>query len=175
MEDDPLSLETRRRIFAAIRQAPGSGAREVQRAAATGWGETTYHLDRLTQSGLIHRERSSSQDHYFVAEVPLGDRRLLGLTRSASARRLLVSLIGSEESTVPELTARTGLSEGRLSVHLRRLIETGVVQMGRRGRWRTFVVGDRERVVRLLVTYREGFTDSLVEGLVETWSDLFRP
>ncbi len=110
-----------------------------------------------------------------MAEVPLGDRRLLGLTRSASARRLLVSLIGSEESTVPELTARTGLSEGRLSVHLRRLIETGVVQMGRRGRWRTFVVGDRERVVRLLVTYREGFTDSLVEGLVETWSDLFRP
>ena len=175
MEDDPLALTTRRRIFAAVRRAPGSGAREVQRAAGTGWGETTYHLDRLTASGLLHRERSPFQDHYFAAEVPLADRRLLGLTRSSSARRLLVTLLDTTEPTVPDLSERTGLSEGRLSVHLRRLVETGVVRTGRRGRWRTFTVVDRERVIRLLVTYRDGFGDALVEGLLETWADLFRP
>jgi predicted transcriptional regulator len=175
MEEDPLALATRRRIYEAVRRAPGVGAREVQRAAATGWGETTYHLDRLTDSGLIHRERSSVQDHYFVAEVPLADRRLLGLTRSSSARLLLVSLLDKGESTVPELTERTHLSEGRLSVHLRRLIETGVVRTGRRGRWRTFDVNERDRVIRLLVTYREGFADQWVERMLETWSDLFRP
>jgi predicted transcriptional regulator len=175
MEEDPLALTTRRQIFEAVRRAPGIGAREVQRAAATGWGETTYHLDRLTASGLVHRQRSSFQDHYFAAEVPFADRRLLGLTRSSSARRLLVALLDSHEPTVPDLTERTGLSEGRLSVHLRRLIETGVVRSGRRGRWRTFLVVDRERVIRLLVTYRDGFADSLLEGFLATWSDLFRP
>jgi predicted transcriptional regulator len=175
MEEDPLALATRRRIYEAVRRAPGLGAREVQRAAGTGWGETTYHLDRLTDAGLIHRERSTPQDHYFIAEVPLSDRRLLGLTRSPSARRLLVALLEIGEATVPELTDRTSLSEGRLSVHLRRLIETGTVRTGRRGRYRSFAIADRDRVLRLLVMYREGLGDQWVERILETWSDLVRP
>lgn len=175
MEDDPLALATRRRIYQAVCRAPGLGARETQRSAGTGWGETVYHLDRLTSAGLIHRERSGFQDHYFAADVPRGDRRLLALTRSASARQLLGTLLGADGRTVPELAELTGLSEGRLSVHLRRLVGTGVIRLDRRGRWRTFTVADRDRVIRLLVAYREGYADRWVERLLETWSDLFRP
>jgi predicted transcriptional regulator len=175
MEDDPLALETRRRIYEAVRNAPGLGGRETQRAAGTGWGETVYHLDRLTASGLLHRERSGHQDHYFVATVPLGDRALLRLSRSASARRLLVALLETPGRSVPELMERTGLSSGRLSVHLRRLVDTGVVRTGREGRLRTFEVADEARVVRVLVTYRAGIADEWVERLLATWSELFRP
>jgi predicted transcriptional regulator len=175
MEDDPLALETRRRLYEAVRAAPGIGGREAQRAACTGWGETVYHLDRLTESGLLHRERAGHQDHYFIATVPLADRRLLGLMRSSSARRLVLALLEHGTQTVPELTERTGLSIGRLSVHLRRLVETGLVRTGRRGRWRTFEPADRERVIRLFVAYRSGFADRWLEQLLETWSELFRP
>jgi len=175
MEDDPLALETRRRLYEVVRRAPGIGGREAQRAANTGWGETVYHLDRLTDAGLLHRERTGHQDHYFVAEVPLADRRLLGLMRSESARRLVLALLEHGVQTVPELTERTGLSTGRLSVHLRRLLETGLVTTGRRGRLRTFVPSDRDRVIRLLVVYRSGFADALTERLLETWSELIRP
>jgi len=175
MEEDPLSLETRRRLYEAVRRAPGIGAREAQRSAGTGWGETVYHLDRLTDSGLLHRERAGHQDHYFAATVPLGDRRLLRLTRSPSARRLLLSLLETPSATVPDLSARTGLSAGRLSVHLRRLLETGAVRSGRQGRLRTFELVDQEGVVRLLSTYRTGFADEWVEQVLVTWSELFRP
>jgi len=175
MEEDPLALETRRRLYEAVRRTPGIGGREVQRDAGTGWGETVYHLERLTESGLLHRERSGHQDHYFVATVPLADRRLLGLMRSASARRLVVTLLEHGSQTVPELIDRTGLSGGRLSVHLRRLVATGLVVTGRRGRWRTFEPGDRERVIRLFLVYRAGLADAWTERLLETWSELFRP
>jgi predicted transcriptional regulator len=175
MEDDPLALETRRRLYEVIRAAPGLGAREVQRAAALGWGETVYHLDRLVESGLVHREHGGHQDHYFVAAVPLGDRRLLGLARSPSARRLLVVLLEQPGLSVPSLIERTGLSAGRISIHLRRFLESGLVVAGRSGRFRTFAVADRERVARMLIAYRSGFADPLIERLVETWSELFRP
>jgi predicted transcriptional regulator len=175
MEDDPLALETRRRLYEAVRRAPGIGGREAQRIAGTGWGETVYHLDRLTDSGLLHRERSGHQDHYFVAAVPLADRRLLGMMRSVSARRLVLALLERGGQTIPELTESTRLSTGRLSVHLRRLIETGLVRTGRRERYRTFEPTDRERVMRLLVAYRAGFADEWTEHLLETWSELFRP
>ncbi len=173
-DEDPLALAARRRIYEAVRRAPGAGAREAQRAAGTGWGETTYHLERLTDAGLIHRERGPFQDHYFVSEVPLGDRRLLGLARSASARRTLVALVDSGESTVPEIAGRTGLSEGRIAVHLGRLVETGIVRTGRRGRWRTFEVVDKDRVMRLLIAYREGLADGWIEGALDAWSSLLR-
>jgi predicted transcriptional regulator len=175
MEEDPLALETRRRLYEAVRRAPGSGAREVQRAAETAWGETVYHLERLTDSGLVHRERAGHQDHYYAASVPLGDRQLLRFTRSPSARRLLVSLLETPSSTVPDLEKATDLSPGRISVHLRRLMETGLVRTGRSGRLRTFEVVDRDRALRLLVTYRTGFADEWVERLLTTWAELFRP
>jgi predicted transcriptional regulator len=175
MPEDLLALETRRRLYEAVRGAPGMGAREVQRVAGTGWGETTYHLERLTEAGLLHRESSGRQDHYFIAQVPLGDRRILALVRSPSVRRLIVTLLDSPGGTVPELVERTGMSAGRLSVHLRRLLELGVVRSGRRGRYRTFEVVDRERALALLVTYRGGFRDGWIEQILETWSELFRP
>jgi predicted transcriptional regulator len=175
MEDDPLALETRRRLYQFVRTNPGVGAREAQRGASTGWGETVYHLDRLTESGLLHREKGGHQDHYFVAEVPLGDRRLLGLARSPAARRILVVLLESPDRTVPTLVERTGLSQGRISIHLRRFLAAGLVRTGRDGRFRTFAVIDEGRVVRLLVAYRDGFADPWIERLEATWSEVFRP
>jgi predicted transcriptional regulator len=174
MEEDLLALPTRRRLFEVVRRSPGIGAREVQREAGTGWGETVYHLDRLTQANLLHRERSGHQDHYFVAAVPLGDRSLLSVVRSASARRLLVALLETPNRTVPDLTGRTGLSAGRVSVHLGRLMELGILRTGRSDRFRTFEVADQERVLRLLVSYREGWADEWVERLLTTWSELLR-
>lgn len=175
MHEDVLALPTRRRLYEVVRGSPGLGAREVQRKAGTGWGETDYHLDRLTEARLLERERSPHQDHYFVAAVPLADRGLLRLVRSASARRLLVALLEAPNATVPDLIGRTALSAGRISVHLGRLAQLQLLQTGRRGRLRTFEIADRGRVLRLLVQYREGLADAWVERLLETWSELLRP
>lgn len=173
MDDDPLALETRRRVFDAVRRRPGVSGREVERVTSMARGETVYHLERLTEAGLVHREPGSHQDHYFAATVPLGERTLLRLARSDSARRLMVVMLKDPDQTVPDLREKTGLSQARISVHLHRLLETGLVQTGRSGRLRTFHIPDRARAVRILVTYREGYADHWVEGLLETWAELF--
>ncbi|MFZ0831122.1 MAG: MarR family transcriptional regulator [Thermoplasmata archaeon] len=175
MEDDLLALESRRRIYTVVRQSPGLGSREIQRQTGMAWGETTYHLDRLVTAGLVHREQGGHQDYYFAATVPLGDRTLLRLARSDASRRVLGALLTLTDLTVPELEERTGLSPGRLSIHLRRFLETGLVQSGRRERFRTFRIADRERVVRILVAYRASYADGWVDRLLETWSEVFRP
>ncbi len=175
MPEDPLALETRRRVYRAVRSHPGSGARELQRLSKTAWGEAVYHLDRLTEAGLIHRERGTHQDHYFAPEVPIPDRQVLGLLRSASARRVLEGLLEFPASTLPDLAGRTGLSRGRLSVHLHRLMRIDLVRSGRSGRRRSFELSDPERVMRLLVTYSDGFADEWIERILATWSELFRP
>jgi predicted transcriptional regulator len=175
MEDDLLALETRRRIYTVVVRSPGLGSREIQRQTGMAWGETTYHLDRLVTAGLVHREQGGHQDYYFAATVPLGERTLLRLAQSDASRRVLGALLTEADLTVPELKERTGLSPGRLSIHLRRFLETGLLQAGRRERFRTFAISDRDRVIRILITYRSGFADGWVDRLLETWSEVFRP
>lgn len=175
MEVDPLALESRRRIYGVVHTHPGISGREVERAAAMARGETVYHLDRLVEAQLIHREPGGHQDHYFAASVPLGERNLLRLARSPSARRLIVVMLDRPHQTVPGLRERTGLSQARISVHMRRLIDSGLVETGRDGRLRTFAIVDPARAMRILVTYRGGFADQWVEGLLETWAEMFRP
>jgi predicted transcriptional regulator len=175
MDDDLLALETRRRLYVAIARVPGQSAREIQRGAGTAWGETAYHLDRLAEAGVVHRERGAHQDFYFAAEVPLGDRTLLRIARAPAARRILIELLRAPDLTLPEVAARAELSVSRISIHLRRLGETGLVATGRRESLRTFRVADPARVARVLVTYRNGYGDGWVDRLVEAWGEMFPP
>ena len=175
MADDPLTLETRRRLYETVFATPGLSAREIQRSTGTAWGETTYHLERLESAGLIQRERSLHQDFYFAKSVPLGERTLLRLGRSAAVRRILVVLLEKEDLTLPELSAGAQLSVSRVSIHVRRLLASGVLRSGRRGNFRTFSVTDREVTGRVLVRYRAGYADAWVDRLVEVWAELFPP
>ncbi|HEV2449564.1 MAG TPA: winged helix-turn-helix transcriptional regulator [Thermoplasmata archaeon] len=175
MGDDPLALDTRRRLYDAVRQTPGISAREIQRAAGTAWGETAYHLERLAQGGLVHRERGGHQDYYFCTDLPLGDRTLLRMARSPAIRRLLVVLLETPDVSLAELSERAELSLSRSSIHLRRLLETGMVGSDRRGALRTFAIVDRDRIARALVAYRESFSDAWIERLVDTFGEMFPP
>ncbi|MCI4345820.1 MAG: winged helix-turn-helix transcriptional regulator [Thermoplasmata archaeon] len=175
MGEDPLALETRRRLYAAVERTPGLSAREIQRSAGTAWGETAYHLERLAVSGLLHRERGSHQDFYFCATLPLGDRTLLRVARSAASRRILVTLLESPDLTLAEIAARCELSLSRGSIHVRRLLATGIVSSGRREQLRTFVVADPPRIARILVAYRENYADRWVDRLIATFGEMFPP
>ncbi|HKS59644.1 MAG TPA: winged helix-turn-helix domain-containing protein [Thermoplasmata archaeon] len=175
MGEDPLALETRRRVYDVVRRTPGLSAREIQRAAQTGWGETAYHLERLEDSHLLHRERGGHQDYFFTASVPLGDRTLLRLARSPSARRILVTLLDAPEITFVEVAHRTGLSPSRVSIHLRRWLETGIVESGRREALRIYRIPDRDRVMRLVIAYRSGYADGWVDRFIDSWAEMFAP
>jgi predicted transcriptional regulator len=176
MAEDPLALASRRRLYEVVERTPGLSAREIQRQAGAAWGETAYHLERLEEAGLVHRERGPHQDFYFEARVPLGDRTLLRLARSEAVRRILVELVRAEEElALVEVAERSSLSVSRASIHLRRLLETGIIVSGRRGAMRTFRVGEAGRVARVLVAYREGYADRWVDQLVAAWSELFPP
>lgn len=98
----------------------------------------------------------------------------LDLAELADASRLyaeptrlrLLNLLGREELTVAELTAATGLSQSRVSTHLARLRDAGVLRQRRAGT-RTFVgldeAGRRGAVGRLWEQFREELSDAQLE------------
>ncbi len=170
--DDLLAQPTRRRIFEVLEGHPGISAREVQRLAGLGWGETAYHLEQLTSAGILRRERGPRRDYYFPAAITWEDRRLLQALRSPTQRALLLLLSGTPGLSLAELKDRSGLSLSTTSFHLRQLLDRTVVELYRDGNVRRYRVLRPERVVELVRGYRASFQDRLADRFVETWSGL---
>ncbi len=172
--DDLLRQPTRKRIYEVVERHPGASARDIQRIAGLAWGETAYHLDQLTRSGALRRERGGRRDYYFRPDMTWEDRRLLRALRSETQRRLLLALKDRPGRTIAQLTAECDLSLSTTAFHLRGLVGSGLVEGVRDGNSRSYRLARPERFVDLLRTYRESFQDRLVDRFVETWSSLIR-
>ncbi len=171
--DDLLAQPTRRQIFDAVSTHPGASAREVQRLAGLGWGETAYHLEQLTSAGLLRRERGARRDYYFPATMTWEDRRLFQALRSPAQRTLLLLLSGAPGLSLSELKERSGFSLSTTSFHVRQLIDRAVVEQFRDGNLRRYRAVRPMRIAELVRGYRGSFEDRLVDRFVETWSGLF--
>jgi len=170
--DDLLAQPTRRRIFDVVSKHPGASGRDVQRLAGLAWGETAYHLEQLTDAGLLRRERGGRRDYYFAAAMTWEDRRLFQALRSPTQRRLLLLLSESPDLTLAELRERLQLSLSTTSFHVRQLLASSAIEGNRAGNLRRYRAVRPQRVAELLRGYQESFEDRLVDRFVEAWSGM---
>ncbi len=172
--DDLLQLPTRRRLYDAVGARPGSSARDLQRTLGLGWGETAYHLDRLTRQALIRRERNGRQHAYFQSDILWEDRKLLVALQSPSARQVMLLLLpGSWGLSFGELQSRGNLTKSTLSFHLGNLVRTGIVEPHLTPGGRRFQLIAPQRVAQLATKYRELYRDRLVDRLVDMWGTIY--
>ena len=167
-----LEQRTRRRIFETVGSQPGASARDIQRALGLGWGETAYHLDRLTRNGLLRRERLGRRDAYFQVQVDWEDRKVLLALRSPTAARLLGTLGSQGDLSFAELEQRLRVTKSTVSYHLSHLIRSGLVVPVKSPQGRRFHLSDPSRVLSLLGRYRAGARGRWLDQILETWGTL---
>lgn len=170
--DEVLQLATRRRIHDAVEKHPGSSAREVQRLLSLGWGETSYHLDRMVQAGALRRERTPSRDFYFTPDLTWDDRKCLVFFRGRNTRRILLTLLEHPGSSSVEVSERLVLGRSTVFFHLTRLLQGGIVVSSREAVARRYQVAHPEQAIRLLAAYRDSFGEELVSRFAEVWGTL---
>ena len=172
--DDLLQLPTRRRLYDAVGLRPGASARDLQRTLGLGWGETAYHLDRLTRQGLLRQERNGRQHAYFWSDIRWEDRKLLIALQSPSARRVLLLMAAEPPGrSFADFMSLADLTKSTLSFHLGNLIRAGIVEPRPTPEGRRFWLIAPQRVVELATRYRELYRDRLVDRLVEMWGTIY--
>ena len=154
-----LQLETRQRIFDVVRKNPGFSAREIQREAKLGWGETAYHLDRMAEAEVLRRERAPNRDFYFASEVTWDDRRYLVFLRGVATRSILLALIENPELSPADLADRLELARSTVYFHLTRLVQGGLLVGRLDNNTRRYRVAQPGQAIRLLRTYHEIFCE----------------
>lgn len=167
--DEP-DLESRRKIYAAISDAPGIHFRRIHDRLEYAQGTVQYHLRRLADDGLVDVSDDGKYTRYYPAdEFDPDDRTVMNALRRKYSRRIVAHLVAEGPLTTSELSERLDRSPSTLSWHLSKLVEAGLVEKERRGQSVDYSLADPQRARYLYTVYRRSFTDKLVDRLLGLW------
>jgi predicted transcriptional regulator len=165
-----LELESRRKIYEVVRKNAGGHMREIQRVAGMSFGVVSYHLSYLGKYNLIKEEKDGTYVRYYPVTIDINDKKLLALLRQRSVRTILLFIVVHEGCSHQEISAGVSLSPSTTTWHLKKLTDSGIIVSEKKIKVKAYSLGiPRERLMNLLITYRESFLDNLVDGLLELW------
>ncbi|HLD86869.1 MAG TPA: winged helix-turn-helix transcriptional regulator [Candidatus Nanoarchaeia archaeon] len=165
-----LELDTRKRVYGVVEDYPGSHFREIERISGLSVGSARHHLAHLARHGLIREERDGNNLRYFPRGFNPKNKRLMGILRRRSMRRILLCLASKGSCNHQQIVGFVRLSPSTISWHLKKLEQEGIIISKKIGRNTAYsLLAKKGDIVHLLITYRESFLDSIVDNVVEMW------
>ncbi len=173
MVDDPLDLESRRRLYDLLARAPGLHLREIARRLDVDVRTADYHLRQLAKHGLASGIEEGGYLRYYprtangrkAEVVDARDKPLLAVLRRPVPLFVALTLLARDAATHGELAGAADVSPSTLSYHLDRMERANVV--GREGV--RYVLREPDRVARVLVAHRP--TPDLIDRFLDLWED----
>ncbi|MFW6038525.1 MAG: winged helix-turn-helix transcriptional regulator [Candidatus Saliniplasma sp.] len=170
---EALELEVRRDIFDKISKYPGTYLREIQSDLDLPMGQVEYHLNYLEEEGILSSKMADNKKRYFVdEEVDYPDRRIISVLRQRIPRLVLLKLLNEEQAGFSDILEDVDISKSTLSFHLKKLVETGLIDFKKEGRRKIFYCTDEKKIAQVLITYRSSFIDKAVDRFVDTWLEV---
>jgi predicted transcriptional regulator len=170
MDDSTLALKKRRDLYHYIKNNPGMHLRAIGRALDISLGDLRYHLDFMEKEGLLSSRTDEYKKTYFSAtEVSYGDRGTLALLRQDAPRKILLYLINHSSAQFEDIQKELNKSKSTVSFHLKKLKKSEIIDVKIEENKNIYSIIDKERIVRLLITYRSSFVDEAIDRVVEMW------
>ena len=166
-----LELDVRRKIYELVRKSAGSNFREIARKSNLPIGTARYHLHFLVKHDLISSEGSGKTIRYFPQGVSSDNKKLLSLLRQLSIRGILLFILTNNNCNHDQIVKSIKLSPSTVSWHLKKLANEDIIKSIKKGRKTVYLLNiDKEEIMKLLITYRESFIDSLVDNVIDMWN-----
>ena len=165
-----LDLKQRKKIFNIVSKHAGSHIRDLERKSGIAFSTLKYHLHYLVKKGLIYEKEIRGKTQYFPNTIDRKDSEILSLLRQKNIRRILTLLVTIDYVDYPVIENYTGLSKSTVSWYLNKLERRGLV-IRTRSEGKVFLKLnlEKDRIIRLIISYRESFLDKLVDKTIEMW------
>lgn len=168
--EDPLELETRRRIYQYLQKFPGSHMREIGREVDIPMGTLEYHLHYLVKANLLTTRQDARYTRYFATgELSRREKDILAVLRQKVPRQVAAHLLLQPGSSHGHLLTKFALSASTLSFHLKKLVTAGIVSVEKSGRENLYRVVEPDLVARVLVQHKASFVDDVIDRFAEVW------
>jgi predicted transcriptional regulator len=159
----PRSGDLRKDIYSYIDENPGI------RLARTTNGVLSYHLGKLEKSGEIRIERLSNNrvTRYFVVDIPKKDSDIIGCFRSKVIRNIVYFVLKSEFCSFNEIVDHIDRAPSTIFWHIKKLKEAGILNTNYGNDHFLYSIADKEMISRILLEYKESFTDRIIENYTD--------
>jgi predicted transcriptional regulator len=166
-----FELETRKRIYEVIRDSPGVHLRELKRRLNIVIGSLQYNLHYMEKKNLIYSIKDEDYVRYFVKDRKLeaNERNILSFLRRKACRHILINLLQHTSLNNKELSTAIKLSPSTVSWNLNKLVKADIIKKEKAGRISNFTIENPDNVAEILIFYREGFLDNLLDNFIEMW------
>lgn len=166
---------TRSLIYDAVRRYPGIHIRGLERNLGLSSALVQYHLKKLVIEGYVESHDQGGYGRYYPtqkgksARVMPEDVPLVGVLREEVPLHIALLLLDKGPLTHGELVADLDIAKSTVSYHLAKMAELGIID--RVPGSARLQLPERERVYRLLLTYRP--TPDLLDAFADLWEDLY--
>ena len=165
---------TRSLISEYVRMHPGTHLRQIKREMNLAMGAVQYHLYTLEkEKKVVSRRRGLYKRFYPSFKFGASQQEILDVLSQETERDLLLHLVRIKLSTQKELAEYAKLSPGTVNWHMKRLIDSGLVEAKREGqfvRYRPNV--QSEEIVGLLKGYHPAIWERWSDRLADALSDV---
>lgn len=171
--EDPLELETRRRIYQHLQKFPGAHMREIGREVDIPMGTLEYHLHYLVKANLLTTRQDARYTRYFpTGELSRREKDVLAILRQKVPRQIAAHLMLHPGASHGHILTQFALSASTLSFHLKKLVTGGIVSQEKSGRENLYRVLEPELVAKVLIQHRASFFDDVVDRFADVWLNL---
>jgi len=172
MRENPLSLDTRRILFDHISKNPGVHLRKISRNLNMDLNTVRFHITYLEKSGLITSNIDMNRKIFFVANLfNLKDKKISGVLQQKRFRDIIILLLLRPGITHATISGKLSIKLSTLSKYLKHLEELKIITSHRDGRKKNYFVREKDNIVKLLITYKKSFWDSIIDNALEIFFD----
>ena len=174
VEQEQAVKNNRDLIYQYIQRYPGSHLRKISKELSLGMGDIQHHLCVLENAGLIKSRRISIYKVYY--EVSVFEERnesILAILRQETPRSILLYLIENPDASQSEIAAHVRYSAPTVNWHMSRLMQIGLVESRKDGRFVKYVIiGDLKEITQLLRSYYPTVWSKLSNRLADLFLDI---
>ena len=172
-KEETLENENRRKIYEAIETSPGIHLRELQRVLNVPLTTLEYHLSYLTRKNIIYAESDAHYKRYYAKPLDDIDKKLLSALRQKRLREIVLIVLSNGKAKYQFMATYLKIPHSTLSFYLKYLVENGILVKEKVGYETIYIVKDEDRVTKVLVAYKAGFLDKLIDRTLAMWLEAY--
>ena len=168
---------TKERVIDYIKLHPGSHLRQIKRDLGISMGVIQHHLYSLERDRIVLSRRNGLYKRFYPNLV-FGDhqRNILDVLSLETERELLLYLIQCPNTSQKDLSEHFMISAGTINWHMKRLTETGLIQVRREGQFVKYSVnGKTGEILNLVRRYHPRIWENWADRLGNALNEVTRP
>jgi predicted transcriptional regulator len=172
-KEEILENENRRKIYFLIEANEGIHFRELQRDLNMPSTTLEYHLSYMVRKRIVFGEKEGYFRRYYTKPLDEEDKKVLSALRQKKLREIVLVVIANQKAKYQYLSEYLKLPNSTLSFYLKYLVEKGILEREKIGYETIYTVKEEDRVAKVLIAYRTGFLDKLVDKALSTWLESY--